>query len=175
MLLLVSFALVVGGCETLESSNPAEPVARPSFLSSADIGQPHNAGGPGFAVGLSGHWFHNDQPTSVSVEPDGRNLTRINEQGRRSSGYATDRDIVISSLGIQGHVSHGQRRISWTNGTEWTREPHKHGSDSRQGLSGRWFHDGKATSISVAADGRNVTITNEQGQSSSGYIAVTTN
>jgi hypothetical protein len=86
---------------------------------------------------------------------------------------------VIPSVCIKGHVSHGGRRISWTNGTEWTREPHKHGSDFGQGAgqglsqgpSGRWFHDGKPTSISVSSGGRNVTITNEQGRSSSGYMA----
>lgn len=174
MLVLVSFALAVGGCETLEPSNPGEPVARPSVLSPADIDQPHNAGGPGFAVGLSGRWYHDDQPTSISVQPDGRNLTIINEQGRRSDGYATSpREIEIPSLRIKGHVSHEGRRISWTNGTEWTREPQKHGSDSGQdlgkGLSGRWFHDGKPTSISVSAGG-SVTITNEQGRSSSGKM-----
>jgi hypothetical protein len=172
MLLLVSFALAVGGCE----SNPGEPVARSSFLSQADAGQPAYAGGPGFAVGLNGLWFHNDRQTSISVQPDGRNLTIINEQGRRSDGYATSpREIEIPSLRIKGHVSHGGRRISWTNGTEWTREPHKHGSDSEQGpgqdLSGRWFHDGKPTSISVSFGGRHVTITNEQGQASSGQMA----
>jgi hypothetical protein len=171
MLLLVSFALAVGGCE----SNPGEPVARSSFLSQADAGQPAYAGGSGFAVGLNGLWFHNDRQTSISVQPDGRNLTIINEQGRRSDGYATSpREIEIPSLRIKGHVSHGGRRISWTNGTEWTREPHKHGSDSEQGpgqgLSGRWYHDGKPTSVSVSPGG-SVTITNEQGQTSSGHMS----
>ena len=37
-----------------------------------------------------------------------------------------------------------------------------------QDISGRWFHDGKPTNISVS--GFNVTITNEQGQSSSGSM-----
>jgi hypothetical protein len=174
MLLLVSVALAVGGCE----SNPGEPVARSSFLSPADTSESAYAGGPGFAVGLSGLWFHNDQRTSISVQPDGRNLTIINEQGRRSDGYATSpREIEIPSLRIKGYVSHGGRRISWTNGTEWTREPQKDRSDFGQGpgqglgqgLSGRWFHDGKPTSISVSAGG-SVTITNEQGQRSSGKM-----
>jgi hypothetical protein len=30
--------------------------------------------------------------------------------------------LAIPSLGITGHVSKDARRISWTNGTEWTRE-----------------------------------------------------
>jgi len=37
-----------------------------------------------------------------------------------------------------------------------------------QDITGRWFHDGKPTNISVSSGGRSVTITNEQGQSSSG-------
>jgi len=171
MLLLVCAALAVGGCETLESSHPGEPVARTSFSSSAAIDEPAYAGGPGFASGLSGRWYHDNQPTSISVEADGRNLMLINEHGQRSSGYANSPyELEFPSLRIKGHVSHGGRRISWTNGTEWTREPHEHGSDSGQGLSGRWFHDGKPTSISVSAGG-SVTITNEQGQTSSGHLA----
>jgi hypothetical protein len=37
-----------------------------------------------------------------------------------------------------------------------------------QDLNGRWYHDGKPTSISVS--GFNVRITNEQGQSSDGHL-----
>jgi hypothetical protein len=49
-------------------------------------------------------------------------VTIINEQGQRASGYmAGNQELVISSLGIRGHVSHGERRISWSNGTESTR------------------------------------------------------
>jgi hypothetical protein len=40
-----------------------------------------------------------------------------------------------------------------------------------QDLNGRWYHDGKPTNISVSSDGRNVTITNEQGKSSSGSMS----
>jgi hypothetical protein len=176
MLLLVCVALAVGGCETLESSNPGQPVAGTSFSSSAAIGQAADGGDPGFAVGLSGQWFHDGKPTSIRVEPDGRNLMIINENGQRSSGVANSPyELEIPPLRIKGHVSHGGRRISWTNGTEWTREPHKHGSDfgpgPGQSLSGRWYHDGKPTSISVSSSGQSVTITNEVGQSSSGAMS----
>jgi hypothetical protein len=175
MLLLGCVALAAGGCETLESSNPGQPVARTSFSSSAAIGQPAYAGETGFAAGLSGQWFHDGRPTSIRVDPDGRNLTIINENGQRSSGVANSPyELEIPSLRIKGHVSHGGRRISWTNGTEWTREPHKHGSDfgpgPGQGLGGRWYHDGKPTSISVSSGG-SVTITNEHGQSSHGHMS----
>jgi len=166
-LLLICVSLTVGGCaESLEPNNPVRPVGD----------QPYYAGGPGFAASLSGRWYHDGKPTSINVEADGRNLMIIDELGRRNSGVANSpRELEIPSLRIKGDVSHGGRRISWTNGTEWTRELHEHGSDFGQsvgqGLSGRWFHDGKATNISVSSDGRNVTITNEQGQSSSGYMA----
>src|SRR6266513_2508754 len=60
---------------------------------------------------------HDGQPTSIDVSPDGRNVTIINEQGQRASGYMSgNHELVISSLGIRGHVGHGGRRISWANG-----------------------------------------------------------
>jgi hypothetical protein len=174
-ILLVTVVLAVVGCESLESSYPGQPVARSSVLSPADVGQPAYAGGPGFAVGLGGRWYHDGNATSINVAADGRNLTIINEQGRRSDGYATSpREIEIPSLRIRGHVSHSGHRISWTNGTEWAREPRKGGSEfgqgPSQGLSGRWYHDGKPTSISVSSGG-SVTITNEHGQSSHGHMS----
>jgi hypothetical protein len=52
-----------------------------------------------------------------------------------------------------------------------TGESQERGSASGQGLNGRWFHDGKPTSISVSSGGQSVTITNEQGQSSSGSMS----
>jgi hypothetical protein len=169
---LLFVALAGGGCETLESGPPGAVVASSSASPAAATGYPAYAGEPGFAVGLGGRWYHDGQPTSINVAPDGRNLTIINEQGRRSDGYATSpRELEIPSLGIRGTVSHGGRRISWTNGTEWTRESQERGSASGQGLNGRWFHDGKPTSISVSSGGQSVTITNEQGQSSSGSMS----
>ena len=65
------------------------------------------------SAGLSGPWFHDGRPTSINVALDGRNLIITNEFGYRSSGYIADhRELVIPSLGIRGHVSHGERRIS---------------------------------------------------------------
>jgi len=87
-----------------------------------------HAPGPGFGAGvsgpavgldLSGRWFHDGRPTSVSVSPGG-SVTITNEQGQTSSGHMSGNDIVISS-GIHGSVSHNGRRISWSNGTVWTR------------------------------------------------------
>lgn len=122
------------------------------------------------AQDISGRWFHDGKPTSISVS--GFNVTITNEQGQSSSGHLTGNDLVMPFLGIRGVVSDGGRRISWSNGTTWTRR--EHGSDFGQGfgrgLDGRWYHDGKPTSISVSSGGR-VTITNEVGQSSSGSMS----
>jgi hypothetical protein len=172
ILLLLAIVLAVTGCETADmgSSQSGQPF-------SAQVAYTGEPSGSGFAAGLGGRWYHDGNATSINVARDGRNLTIINEQGRRSDGYATSpREIEIPSLRIRGHVSHSGRRISWTNGTEWTREPRKGGSASGQGprqdLNGSWYHDGKPTSISVSTLG-NVTITNEQGQSSFGNMSGT--
>jgi hypothetical protein len=121
---------------------------------------------------ISGRWFHDGKPTSISVSDI--NVTITNEHGQSSSGHLTGNDLVMPWLGIRGSVSDGGRRISWSNGTTWTRKSHEHGSDSGQGigrdLNGRWYHDGKPTSISVSSDG-SVTITNEHGQSSRGSMS----
>jgi len=123
------------------------------------------------AAGLDGQWYHNGKPTRILVAPDGRSITITNEFGQSNDGYANGpRNLVIPSLGISGEVNKKGRRISWTNGTEWTREPKNPGPDFGVNLSGRWFRNGQATSINVAPDGRNFTITNEWGLPGVGYI-----
>jgi hypothetical protein len=126
------------------------------------------------AQDISGRWFHDGKATSISVSSGG-SVTITNEHGQKSGGHLTGNNLVMHWLGIRGVVTDGGRRISWSNGTTWTREPPGPGSDSGQGvrrdLNGRWFHDGRPTNISVSSDGRTVTITNEHGQSSSGSIS----
>ncbi|HEY7001499.1 MAG TPA: hypothetical protein VH330_07140 [Candidatus Udaeobacter sp.] len=169
LLLLLFVAVACAGCETLESSSPGA-IGAPSHWSGAATSAPAYAGGVGFAASLNGRWYHRGQPTSINVEADGRNLMIINENGQRSSGYANSPyELEIPSSRLTGRVGDGGQRISWSNGTTWTRQPHEHGSDSGQGLSGRWYHDGKPTNISVS--GQSVTITNEVGQSSSGSMS----
>lgn len=137
------------------------------FVFAADARQPSD----GSAAGLDGQWYHNGKPTRILVAPDGRSITIINEFGQSNDGYANGpRNLVIPSLGISGEVNKKGRRISWTNGTEWTRESKNPGPDSGVNLSGRWFRNGQATSINVAPDGRNFTITNEWGLPGAGYI-----
>jgi hypothetical protein len=137
------------------------------FVFAANARQPSD----GSAAGLDGKWYHDGKPTRILVAPDGRSITIINEFGQSSDGYANGpRNLVIPSLGISGEVNKKGRRISWTNGTEWTREAKNPGPDSGVNLSGRWFRNGQATSINVAPDGRNFTITNEWGLPGAGYI-----
>jgi hypothetical protein len=193
ILLLLFVALALAGCEGMESGSPA---AYSPWSAAPTGGSTSPASQTGFASGLSGRWYHDDRPTSIDVAPDGRSVTVIDEVGRRTDGYVTSPgEFLIPRDNLRGRLSHDGRRISWTNGGEWTREPHKGGSDrgqapgqgssvsgrydggsdvgqapsQRQDISGRWYHDGKPTSISVS--GQTVTITNEVGQSSSGSMS----
>ena len=71
---------------------------------------------------------------------------------------------------LKGSVSDGGRRISWSQWHEWTRQPHEADLIRQgQGLSGRWFHDGKPTSVSMSPGG-SVTITNEHRQTTIGHM-----
>ena len=137
------------------------------FVSGAAAGKPSGSS----AAGLDGKWYHDGKPTRILVAPDGRSVTIVNELGQRSDGYAADpRNFAIPSLGITGHVSKDARRISWTNGTEWTCEGKNSGPDSGANLSGRWFRNGQPTSIEVASDGKNFTIVQEWGLRATGRI-----
>jgi len=126
-----------------------------------------NSGGS--AAGLDGQWYHKGKPTQILVAPDNRSITIVNEHGQRSDGYAaSNQELIIPSLGISGRVSENRKRISWTNGTDWTRTGA--GVLPSFGLGGPWFHDGKSTSIEVTNDGRNFAIINEWGKRSNGFI-----
>jgi hypothetical protein len=130
------------------------------------FGRPSSSGS---ASGLDGQWYHNGKPTQILVAPDNRSITIVNEQGQRSDGYAaSNRDLVIPSLGISGSVSENRKVINWTNGTQWTRTGA--GVLPSFGLGGPWFHDGQRTSIEVTNEGRNFTIINEHGNRSNGFI-----
>jgi hypothetical protein len=171
ILLLLFVTLAGAGCETLESGSSGAAAASSSPRSAAATGPA--AAGPGFAASLSGQWYHDGRPTSIRVDPDGRSLTIIDENGHRTSGVANS-PYELDFRGLKGSVGHGGRRISWNNGTTWTREPQKGGSDvgpsPGQGISGRWFHDGKPTSVSMSPSG-SVTITDEQGKTTIGHMS----
>jgi hypothetical protein len=193
ILLLLFVALALAGCEGMESGSPAAYSPWPAAPTGSSAPP---ASQTGLASGLGGRWYHDDRPTSIDVARDGRNLTVIDEVGRRTDGYVTSPgEFLIPRDNLRGRLSHDGRRISWSNHGEWTREPHKGGSNvgqapgqgssvtgrynggsdygsapsQRQDISGRWYHDGKPTSISVS--GQTVTITNEVGQSSSGSMS----
>lgn len=176
MLVVITSVLAVAGCETMESgSSGAGGAPSSSWPAAATDHSGSHAGEGGFASGLSGQWYHDGKPTSITVDPGGRNLTIIDENGRRTSGVANSPyELEFPMARLKGSVGHGGRRISWNNGTTWTREPHTVGSDfghgGGQNLNGRWYHDGKPTSISVSSGG-SVSITNEVGQSTSGSLA----
>src|ERR1043166_2701407 len=138
------------------------------FVSAADARQPSGDS----AADLDVQWYHGGKPTRILGAPDGRSITIINEFGQSNDGYANGpRNLVIPSLGITGEVNQKGRRISWTNGTEWTREAKNPRPDSGVNLSGRWFRNGQATSIDVRPDGRSFIITNEWGLRSDGYMS----
>jgi len=174
ILLVLFVALAGAGCETVESGAPGAVVAPSSPWPAAPTGQSvSHAGQTGFASALNGQWYHDGKPTSIRVDPDGRNLTIIDEHGFRTNGVANS-PYEFDVRGLKGSVDHGGRRISWSNGGTWTREPHQGGSDSgaapgQQGISGRWYHDGKPTSVSVSHGG-SVTITDENGITTSGHM-----
>jgi len=138
------------------------------FVFAANARQPSD----GSAAGLDGKWYHDGKPTRILVAPDGRSITIINEFGQSNDGYANGpRNLVIPSLGITGEVNKKGRRISWTNGTEWTRDAKNPGPDSGLSLGGRWFRNGQPTSIEVGPDGRNFTIIQELGLRATGRMS----
>jgi hypothetical protein len=86
-----------------------------TFQCPAAIGDPSR-------VVFGGRWFQDRKTTIIEVAPDGRNLTIINEWGQPTSGYVAGRqELAISSLSITARFGYGERRIFWSNGTEWTR------------------------------------------------------
>jgi hypothetical protein len=167
---LLFVALALASCEGMESgfSGGASPWPAAATGSSASPGSQ-----TGFASALNGQWYHDGKPTSIRVDPDGRHLTIIDENGFRTNGVANS-PYEFDVRGLKGSVDHGGRRISWSNGGTWTREPHQAGSNSgaapgQQGISDRWYHDGKPTSLSVGPGG-SVTITDENGITTSGHM-----
>ncbi|MCI0454160.1 MAG: hypothetical protein L0Y68_04095 [Candidatus Dadabacteria bacterium] len=87
-----------------------------------------------------------------------------NGQGSTAVGYFTDPwNIEVPKWNVTGTIGQGGRRITWTNGTEWTRFP-----QSKTHISGRWYHGNKPTFIDVYDNGWRFSITNELGQTNNG-------
>jgi hypothetical protein len=112
-LLLAFETLVGGGCCCLE---PDASIAWQSHT------QPYYVSASELAGTLTGPWVHNDCPTTISVAPDGRSLTIIDEFGHQNTGYiAGNRELIVPSSGIRGHVGYGALHITWSNGSIWAR------------------------------------------------------
>src|SRR6476646_5257497 len=110
ILLLLFVTLALAGCEGMESGSsgaaspwPAAATGHATFPASQT----------GFASALNGQWYHDGKPTSIRVDPDGRNLTIIDENGFRTSGVANS-PYEFDVRGLKGSVDHGGRRISWS-------------------------------------------------------------
>ncbi len=153
ILLLLFVALALAGCEGMESGSsgasspwPAAPTGHSASSSSQT----------GFASGLSGRWYHDGKPTSIDVAPDGRKVTVIDENGFRTYGdMVSSREFVITSMASfdrpRGTMSPDGKRISWSNGGTWTREPTQGGS-----------HPGPAPGQRRASADAGITMVNQQ-------------
>jgi hypothetical protein len=74
------------------------------------------------SFGLGGPWFHDGKPTRIEVTNDGRNFTIINELGQRSNGFINGKgELKVPWLELTGYLKDNGQRISWSNGTTWTR------------------------------------------------------
>jgi len=168
ILLLLLVALALAGCEgmTSGSSGPSSPwPAAPTGHSTPPASQ------TGVASALDGRWYHDGKPTSIKVDPDGRTVTVIDENGFRTYGNTEgSRSFVITSMASfekpRGTLSPDGKRISWSNGGTWTREPHHGGSGFGQApaqgssVSGRYdggfgfgHAPGQGSSVSGRYDG----------------------
>ena len=110
--------------------------------------------------GISGTWYYGSTPTHIRVEFKNR-IVLDNGEGSTATGYFTDPwHIKVPQWNVNGQITHNGRRISWSNGTTWTRY--------RTPYIPLEEYDGRPTSIEVYDNGWRFTIINEQGQRSDG-------
>ncbi len=77
---------------------------------------------PDYSGNLGGGWFRNGMPTKIDMSGDGRNFTITNEIGLRTTGFlARDGELKVPGWRVTGQLSKNGHKISWSNGTEWTR------------------------------------------------------
>lgn len=74
-------------------------------------------------VDLSGKWYINGKP--CTIQQSGNNLIFTNERGQQSQGYIRpDGSVVATNWGnLIGRLSQNNTRITWNNGSVWTRQP----------------------------------------------------
>jgi hypothetical protein len=81
-----------------------------------------DANNPDFSGNLGGRWFRNGQPAKIDMASDGRNFTITNEWGLPATGYVSrSGELQVPGWRVTGRVSKNGHKISWSNGTEWTR------------------------------------------------------
>lgn len=113
--------------------------------------------------GISGVWYNGNTQTHINAR-FGNTVRLDNGEGSTATGFFTNPwTIRVLQWNVTGDIRQSGNKIVWSNGTTWTRFP-----DQKTHISGKWYHDGKPTSIDVYDDGWRFTITNEQGQQSDG-------
>lgn len=81
---------------------------------------PYNPGN--LVQALSGDWYYNGLPTSITPQ-QGNSLLFTNEEGSSATGYIEGPRFVFSpEWGVSGHIVDGGTQINWSNGTVWTRD-----------------------------------------------------
>jgi len=122
---------------------------------------------------LSGQWFHDNQPVSITRQFD-RNYTFCNEQNDCANGFMRfPGNIVVPQWQVSGSIQGGGNSIYWSNNTVWTRgnfPPFGPPAFDPFMLNGQWTHNGQSVFITIYGNGQ-LTITNEQQQTFSGYIS----
>jgi hypothetical protein len=76
-------------------------------------------------VDLRGTWYMGGDPSKpCRIDQNGNSLSLQNESGQSASGSFTGRYSISTNWGgtvITGTISDDRKRISWSNGTYWTR------------------------------------------------------
>ena len=96
---------------------------------SASLGLLPGAVRAGTLPNITGTWYANgDTSKRCEISQSGTSVTLRNEQGRTANGRFTDPGTIDTDWGyfggshITGAISPDLRRITWSNGTYWTRE-----------------------------------------------------
>jgi PDZ domain len=75
---------------------------------------------------ISGRWYANGNPTAAChISQSGNSVSLTNEQGATATGHFVDPSRLSTNWGfmnrITGTISSDLRRITWSNGTYWSR------------------------------------------------------
>jgi hypothetical protein len=129
--------------------------------------------------GFVGQWCAQGDPTkTTSISANGPFFSLTNEQGSTSSGHiqGMNRNVIVADQWqfVQGTLSSDGSRINWSNGTYWARCNQGGGGGGGgnhrlPNLQGTWYRDGNhSLACSIQQNRKNLTFTNESGQSARG-------